>query len=183
YILQPKSSVCFRGNVLRAAAVCPTHLVLCCLSDPEAVDVESGVESVKLPCRIRENLDGDVTVEWRDGDGRMVHVYPNGSDQPREQNSTESEEQDDFYKDRTMMDENLLKAGNFSLTLSRPTDKDSNVYTCRVSSGDGNLTARRVWLKVKGHSIDQYSIVGLCSVIEGLPVLIRLSLSQLLSFD
>ncbi|PWA19184.1 hypothetical protein CCH79_00019706, partial [Gambusia affinis] len=41
------------------------------------VEVKSGVESVLLPWRITESLDGDVKVEWKDEYDDLVHVYPN----------------------------------------------------------------------------------------------------------
>uniref|UniRef100_A0A3B3X3I0 Ig-like domain-containing protein n=1 Tax=Poecilia mexicana TaxID=48701 RepID=A0A3B3X3I0_9TELE len=131
-----------RGHVLRAAAVCPTHLVLCCLSVHQ-VEVEPGVESVLLPCRTTESLDGDVRVEWTDDRDRTVHVYQNGSDQLGDQ--------DQRYRTRTRMDGNLLRNKNLSLTLRRPTDGDGGKYTCRVYSRDGVvLMMKQVQLKVKG---------------------------------
>ncbi|XP_032438720.1 muscle M-line assembly protein unc-89-like [Xiphophorus hellerii] len=109
---------------------------------PERVEVESGVESVLLPCRITEDLDGDVKVEWKDKDNKTVHVYQNGSDQPGEQ--------DEFYRTRTKMDENLLENKNLSLTLSRPLQRDEGTFTCRVYNRDGDiLMVRRIWLIVK----------------------------------
>ncbi|XP_023201932.1 uncharacterized protein LOC111610948 [Xiphophorus maculatus] len=106
------------------------------------VEVVSGAESVLLPWRTRENLDGDVKVEWKDKDDRMVHVYQNGSDQPREQG--------EIYRTRTKMDENLLKTGDLSLTLRRPTERDEGTYTCSVYNRDGGiLMVVRVPLKVK----------------------------------
>ncbi|XP_014835637.1 PREDICTED: uncharacterized protein LOC106913548 [Poecilia mexicana] len=135
-------------ETIRAAAVCPTHLVLCCLSVPEQKEVEPGKKSVQLPfkvphrlwfCKYRLSVD---KVEWRDGDNRTVHVYQNGSDQ--------SGEQHQFYRTRTRMDENLLKTGDLSLTLSWPTGGDGGIYSCRVYSRKGDvLMEKQVWLKVK----------------------------------
>ncbi|XP_014863298.1 PREDICTED: uncharacterized protein LOC106930347 [Poecilia mexicana] len=105
------------------------------------VEVEPGVESVLLPCRTRESLDGDVRVEWRDRFNWTVHVHQNGSDQ--------SEDQHWLYRTRTKMDANLLRTGDLSLTLSWPTDGDSNTYTCTVSKGDGDvLMQKQVKLQV-----------------------------------
>ncbi|XP_015250096.1 PREDICTED: uncharacterized protein LOC107097460, partial [Cyprinodon variegatus] len=119
-----------------------THLLLCCLSVPQ-VEVEAGEKSVLLPCRTRDNLPGDARVEWKDGENDTVHVYKNGSDQ--------SKKQDEFYSKRTKMNEDLLRTGDLSLTLSYPTDKDSNIFTCRVYSKEGNILMRKqVQLKVKG---------------------------------
>uniref|UniRef100_A0A087YLK0 Ig-like domain-containing protein n=1 Tax=Poecilia formosa TaxID=48698 RepID=A0A087YLK0_POEFO len=107
------------------------------------VEVESGEESVLLPWTITEDLDGDVRVEWTDVRDRVVHVYQNGSDQP--------EEQDQRYRTRTRMDENLLKNKDLSLTLSRPTNGDGGRYTCIVYNKKGDvLMEKQVQLEVKG---------------------------------
>ncbi|MED6251428.1 hypothetical protein ATANTOWER_030624, partial [Ataeniobius toweri] len=106
----------------------------------QQVKVDSGVESVLLPCRTTVHLPGDAKVEWRNkGDGK-VHVYENGSDHP--------EEQDQFY--RTKMNEDILRTRDLTLTLKHPTDGDSNIYTCIVSSREGNiLMKKQVDLQVK----------------------------------
>uniref|UniRef100_A0A3Q3RZ72 Uncharacterized protein n=1 Tax=Mastacembelus armatus TaxID=205130 RepID=A0A3Q3RZ72_9TELE len=88
------------------------------------VEVKSGVESVQLPFITTADLPGDVTVEWKDWKNRKVHVYQDGSDRP--------EEQDEFYRNRTEMKEDLLRTGDLSLTLKHPTVRDTNTFTCRV---------------------------------------------------
>uniref|UniRef100_A0A3Q2Q7S3 Ig-like domain-containing protein n=1 Tax=Fundulus heteroclitus TaxID=8078 RepID=A0A3Q2Q7S3_FUNHE len=129
-------------TIRAAAAVCPTHLVLCCPLEYHVV-VDSEEESVLLPCRTRPFLPGDARVEWRDRGDRKVHVYENGSDQP--------EEQDQFYRNRTKMKRNLLRTGDLSLTLEHPTDRDTDIYTCIVSRGKENILMKKeVHLKVKG---------------------------------
>ncbi|XP_026178916.1 uncharacterized protein LOC113139704 isoform X2 [Mastacembelus armatus] len=103
------------------------------------VEVESGVKSVQLPCRALVNLLRVSTVKWTDKDNRKVRVYQEGSDQP--------EEQDDFYRNRTEMKKDLLKIGDFSLTLTHPTVTDT--FTCRVYREGRVLMEKQVELKVK----------------------------------
>ncbi|XP_014834405.1 PREDICTED: uncharacterized protein LOC106912078, partial [Poecilia mexicana] len=110
------------------------------------VEVEPGVESVLLPCRTTESLDGDVRVEGRDSRDRKVHVYQNGSDQPGEQ--------DQRYRTRTRMDENLLETKDLSLTLRRPTYEDMDLYTCTVYRNGVVLMMKQVYLRVKVHQVE-----------------------------
>ncbi|XP_026012371.1 butyrophilin-like protein 8 [Astatotilapia calliptera] len=65
----------------------------------------------------------------------MVHVYENGSDQP--------EEQDEYYRERTKMNEDMLKTGDLTLTLKQPIDWDSGEYSCEVSNRDNRMN--RIW--------------------------------------
>ncbi|CAI5682776.1 unnamed protein product [Oreochromis niloticus] len=107
------------------------------------VEVEEGAESVQLTFKTTRNLPGDVRVEWERYDPfRKVHVYENGSDQPGMQ--------DQFFRDRTKMNEDLLKTGDLSLTLKHPTERDSGRYRCDVYSKDIWIRAKKVQLKVKG---------------------------------
>ncbi|CAI5657050.1 unnamed protein product [Oreochromis niloticus] len=107
------------------------------------VEVNSGVESVQLPCKTTVNLPEDAKVKWKESRyNHIVHVYQDSSDQP--------EEQDEDYRERTKMKRNLLKTGDLSLTLKHPTDEDTSTYTCTVYSREGNiLMKKQVELKVR----------------------------------
>ncbi|XP_005952666.1 uncharacterized protein LOC102289712 isoform X2 [Haplochromis burtoni] len=106
------------------------------------VEVDSGVESVQLICKIRVRLiKKDPIVEWTENN-KKVHVYQNDSEQPEEQHQD--------YRDRTEMNKDLLKTGDLSLTLKHPTEWDTNTYTCTVYSREGNiLLMKQVELKVR----------------------------------
>ncbi|KAM8746985.1 uncharacterized protein AB9X84_015145 isoform 2-T2 [Acanthopagrus schlegelii] len=111
------------------------------------VEVDSGAESVQLPCKTTVHLPKDAKVEWRDGDNRKVHVYQNGSDQPEEQYSN--------YSGQTKMKRNLLKPGDLSLTLKFPRERDSNTYTCTIYNRERrSLMKKQVELKVKVYQVE-----------------------------
>uniref|UniRef100_A0A3Q0RS49 Ig-like domain-containing protein n=1 Tax=Amphilophus citrinellus TaxID=61819 RepID=A0A3Q0RS49_AMPCI len=93
--------------------------MLCLLSSVCQVEVEEGAESVWLPFKTTENL----------------------SHQPKNQ--------DEFYRGRTKMNEDLLKTGDLSLTLDQPTERDSGEYSCGVNSSQ-IFRHKKVLLKVKG---------------------------------
>ncbi|KAL4008816.1 hypothetical protein ACER0C_002668 [Sarotherodon galilaeus] len=106
------------------------------------VEVDSGVESVQLPCKTLVNFLKDPKVEWKDRMNRKVHVYQNDSDH--------HDEQDQIYNNRTKMKRNLVKPGDFSLTLKYPTDGDTNTYTCTVYSKKGKESIKKeVELRVR----------------------------------
>ncbi|XP_038550824.1 uncharacterized protein LOC119884496 [Micropterus salmoides] len=115
------------------------------------VEVEEGAESVLLPCKTTENLPEDATVWWIHYDPyKKVHVYQNGSDQP--------DQQDQVYRDRTEMKEDLLRTGDLSLTLKSPTDRDGGRYDCDVLNKKGDLMReKRVNLRVKERSRNRSS--------------------------
>ncbi|XP_067378873.1 butyrophilin-like protein 2 [Channa argus] len=111
------------------------------------VEVDSGVESVQLPCKTTVCLPEDVKVEWKNDRDNKVHVYQNGSDQLAEQYY--------YYKGRTEMKRNLLKTGDLSLTLKYPTDRDKGACSCTVYSREGNILMKKdVKLQVKDCQVE-----------------------------
>ncbi|KAK2809341.1 hypothetical protein Q5P01_000559 [Channa striata] len=128
------------GNVLMK------KVVMLQVKVPQVV-VDSGVESVQLPCKTTVHLPEDVRVEWTDSDNDKLHVYENGSDKP--------EEQHEGYKGQTEMKRDLLKTGDLSLTLKYPTDIDRNTFTCSVYSREGNVLVKKdVKLQVKDCQVE-----------------------------
>ncbi|XP_073330642.1 uncharacterized protein [Pagrus major] len=104
------------------------------------VEVDSGAESVQLPCKTIVNLPEDVTAVWTNNYNMKVHVYQNG---------LLTDEQHHRYRGRTEMKRNSLR--DFSLTLKYPTDMDTNLYTCTVYSRERTILMRKqVKLLVKG---------------------------------
>ena len=124
-------------------------LWLVVLSDCQ-VEVEEGEESVLLPFKTTPDLPDDTEVKWKLYDPKptmTVHVYPHGSDRPEEQNQV--------YRDRTEMKKDLLKTGDFSLTLKNPKHTDTGTYRCIVYNQDGNtVRMKTVQLEVKGQCED-----------------------------
>ncbi|KAL4008994.1 hypothetical protein ACER0C_002846 [Sarotherodon galilaeus] len=104
------------------------------------VEVDSGVESVQLACKTTLHLPEDAKVEWMDSNFEKVHVYKNGSDQP--------EEQHQVYRHRTKMNEDLLKTGDLSLTLERPTDGEAGKYTCTVYNKERKILLKK-WVELQ----------------------------------
>ncbi|XP_030580600.1 uncharacterized protein LOC115776942 [Archocentrus centrarchus] len=116
--------------------------VLLKIKVPQLVEVDSEVEFVQLPCITTVHVPEDAKVEWTNRDNKKVHVYQNGSNQPEEQNQC--------YRDRTTIGEDLMKTGDLSLTLQYPTDWDTDTYTCTVYSRERCiLVEKKVKLKVR----------------------------------
>lgn len=107
------------------------------------MEVEPGVESVQLPFQTPQRLNcEEIEVEWTNSNGRKVHKYCS-SDQHEDWFSS--------YACRTELNEDLVKTGDFSLTLKYPTDWDTDTYTCKVYGAEGTiLVKKRVALHVKG---------------------------------
>ncbi|XP_067378882.1 butyrophilin-like protein 2 [Channa argus] len=134
------------------------------------VEVDSGVESVHLPCKTTVCLPVDAKVQWKNNKDKMIHVYQNGSDQPAEQFYC--------YKGQTEMKRNLLKTGDLSLTLKHPTDRDRGTFTCTVNNMEGNvLMKKKVELLVRVPQVEVdsgvESVVLLCKTTVHLPEDVR----------
>ncbi|KAM9707811.1 uncharacterized protein ACNS7B_000296 isoform 1-T1 [Menidia menidia] len=100
------------------------------------VEVDSGAESILLPCRASIKLPKDAKVEWRHEHGWKVHVSENGSDRPAEQDLS--------YRNRTLMEKNC------DLILKHPTYKDKGLYTCSIYNKDEKVLMRKdVLLRVR----------------------------------
>ncbi|XP_041842158.1 butyrophilin subfamily 1 member A1-like [Melanotaenia boesemani] len=109
------------------------------------VEVEEGAESVLLPFRTTPDLPGDAEVEWWRLEPKpriYCHVYQDGSDQPGKQ--------DQVYRNRTKMNQDPLKTGDFSLILDHPKHGDSGRYRCGVKREGGFIRYKTVLLNVKG---------------------------------
>ncbi|KAF3698407.1 Butyrophilin-like protein 2 [Channa argus] len=120
------------------------------------VEVEEGEESVQLPFRTIGDLPEDTRVEWGKREGTrwdVVHMIVNGSDWP--------DIQEQSYRDRTEMNEDLLNTGDFSLTLKNPTVGDTGTYTCEVWSGFSLLRRKTVLLKFKERTQDEDETVDI----------------------
>ncbi|KAM8747346.1 butyrophilin-like protein 2 isoform 1-T1 [Acanthopagrus schlegelii] len=110
------------------------------------VNVDSGVESVQLPCKTIIHLPKDVTAEWKDRYKNKVHTYPDDY-LPGEQHQV--------YRGRTEMKRNPLKTRDFSLTLKYPSANDSDFYICIVYTKEKSiLMKKRVVLLVKDCQVE-----------------------------
>uniref|UniRef100_A0A3Q2PRM7 Ig-like domain-containing protein n=1 Tax=Fundulus heteroclitus TaxID=8078 RepID=A0A3Q2PRM7_FUNHE len=116
----------------------------------EEVKVTEGAESVVLPCRTSPNLHEKTSVHWTRSEPEFntVHVYSNTS---KDQNK-----QDSLYRGRTKLNEDLLRTGDLSLTLSYPTERDSGTYICTVYRDKDILR----WKVVLKHVRGQYRASG-----------------------
>uniref|UniRef100_A0A3B4FA48 Ig-like domain-containing protein n=1 Tax=Pundamilia nyererei TaxID=303518 RepID=A0A3B4FA48_9CICH len=127
------------------------------LTDQQVVvKVEEGSDSVILPCKTTPDLPEATTVEWTRSDRElmMIHVYSNRSDHLKNQ--------DDLYCGRTKMNEDLLRAGDLSLTLKYPTERDSGGYICTIYR-DKDILRHKVVLQVKGQYRSEVIFLCLCT--------------------
>ncbi|CAG5997504.1 unnamed protein product [Menidia menidia] len=103
------------------------------------------VELFHIPCKASVQLPRDAKVEWRDDRNTVIHVYQNGCDRPDQQHQ--------FYRNRTRMEEDPLGTGDLSLTVSEP--KYSDTVTCSVYSREGDVLMRKqVDLRVRANHVE-----------------------------
>uniref|UniRef100_A0A096LXF6 Ig-like domain-containing protein n=1 Tax=Poecilia formosa TaxID=48698 RepID=A0A096LXF6_POEFO len=138
----------FYGLSLRLHHCEHQHHQFCCCQCSSSVcfsvyrvEVDSGEESVLLPFKTAVRLPERVRVRWRHNNRKMVHINDRNS----------NGNQHWLYKNRTKIKEKS-KFGDFSLTLKKPTSRDTGTYSCTVykDSSDEILTMKQVLLKVKG---------------------------------
>ncbi|XP_078791990.1 CD276 antigen-like isoform X1 [Oryzias latipes] len=88
---------------------------------PSTVQAHPG-QDVVLSCRVEPPFDlTRETLEWKHGTTGFMHVYRSGRDN--------YDEQDERFKNRTILNHQNLKDGNVSLTLTNFTMKDEGNYT------------------------------------------------------
>uniref|UniRef100_A0A3Q2VKB4 Ig-like domain-containing protein n=1 Tax=Haplochromis burtoni TaxID=8153 RepID=A0A3Q2VKB4_HAPBU len=144
--MQKGSAVIYLQLVRKKNLLLPVQLMLCfvVLSVPQVeVKVEEGSDSVILPCKTTPDLPEDTRVEWTRSEVGLitVHEYSNRND--------DLMTQDEVYRDRTKMNEDLLRTGDLSLTLKQPKVKDTGRYICTIYR-DKDILRQKVVLQVKG---------------------------------
>ncbi|XP_029999131.1 uncharacterized protein LOC115425620 isoform X2 [Sphaeramia orbicularis] len=115
----------------------------------QQVKVDSGEESVLLPCKTIAHLiknSRQISVMWRDLDNDRLIVQKYGSGEP--------DKQDQDYTDRTEMKTHCLRTGDFSLTLKNPTARDTNSYVCIIYNKNKVLKEKQVVLEVKVQQVE-----------------------------
>ncbi|KAF7231638.1 polymeric immunoglobulin receptor isoform X1 [Nothobranchius furzeri] len=99
------------------------------------IKVEKGVESVRL-CFKFKKLPDSSEVEWRNmWTNKLVWKFENGQEQPGDQHQD--------YQGRVEVTKDLLRTGDFSLTLKKPDYRDEGVYTCTVYKDKKELVKQK----------------------------------------
>ncbi|XP_056224924.1 uncharacterized protein LOC130164299 [Seriola aureovittata] len=117
-------------------------ILLCVSQHASGVEVYEGAESVLLPCQVNVSVSKDSTVVWSREElkGSFVHACDQRGDDLKDQNQE--------YRDRTSMRTDALQTGDLSLTLRRPTIRDSSTYTCIIREFGLELSREEVQLMV-----------------------------------
>ncbi|XP_033182614.1 uncharacterized protein LOC113166688 [Anabas testudineus] len=107
------------------------------------VQVYDGEDSVVLPCRVDVSDSRDSVVLWRRENLKdsTVHVRRSSGEDLNNQNQN--------YSGRTSMRTDALQTGDLSLTLRKPTIRDSSYYTCTVLREGDMLSKTEVQLEVR----------------------------------
>ncbi|XP_029986979.1 uncharacterized protein LOC115417123 isoform X2 [Sphaeramia orbicularis] len=114
----------------------------------QLVEVDSGEESVLLPCKTIAHLTKNsrhISVMWKNLDNKKL-IIKYGSGQPDEQNR--------MYRNRTEMKKHWLRTGDFSLTLKHPRASDATDYLCIVYNKNKVLKEKQAVLKVKVQQVE-----------------------------
>ncbi|XP_062860056.1 butyrophilin-like protein 2 [Trichomycterus rosablanca] len=137
-------------------------------SDPLSVQLGG---SVMLPCYVETPLPMDeLEVEWKRTD-TLVHLWQNGQ--------SESESQNQDYRERAHFFSEEVKHGNFSLLLTNVTSKDAGVYRCVVytekESNEASVEIKEPdhLIVTGGHAVSAYAdedVTLNCSIKSHLPL-------------
>lgn len=112
-----------------------------------AVEVYEGAESVVLPCPVHHRNRTYLSVVWRREDLNPPTVHY------KEQRNDRKNNQNQQYRNRTLVSDPLQQQGAASLTLIKPRVNDSGTYTCILRSLGTELNRTEVQLLVKGQDI------------------------------
>lgn len=125
------------------------------------LDRSKGDLFVLLPCRFPTLEPDKVTVVWTRQDLRPPTVHQ------REAGGDALEEQNQLYRGRTSMKQDLVESGDLSLKLSHLQLADTGTYTCSVWTSRGQQNLTDVDLQVRGEEDHHLLQTGHSSEVKG----------------